>query len=176
MTSLFRLPPPSITLAFGGLTTSFVFFTAVSDETRGIIPLLNGRLGPAAFDDKTRAGIWGAYLKKAGARFKNIIGGSVLSALLHFTVSYSHPSPFIRRLTFASGVTSLLILPITFLSGVLKINARLQAIEDDTQTPEKDEVKSLVETWEIKHLFRMPAYGMAWALSFVAICFDKRGC
>lgn len=69
MTSLFRLPPPSITLAFGGLTTSFVFFTVISDETRGIIPLLNGALGPAVFDDKTKAGIWGAYFKKAAVRF-----------------------------------------------------------------------------------------------------------
>ncbi|AFR98971.1 hypothetical protein J008_06966 [Cryptococcus neoformans] len=171
MPGFFSLPPPSVTLALGGLTTSYVFFSSVTDMNRGIIPLLNDRFGAVDIDEKKKIEMWSIYFKRAST---GLVGGSVLSALLNFTTAYIHPSPLTRRITFISAVTSLLIVPITFASGILPINNRLFEIAKGAETTRDDEVKSLVKTWGEKHLLRMPAYTAAWVLSFFALVYDGR--
>ncbi|ADV25244.1 hypothetical protein I305_05460 [Cryptococcus gattii E566] len=171
MAGLLTLPPPSVTLALGGLTTSYVFFANVTDLSWGIVPLLNGRFGAVDIDEKKRAKMWAIYFNRAA---RGIVGGSVLSALLNFTTAYIHPSSLIRRVTLISGVASLLIVPITFTVGILPVNNRLLEIASGAETTRDDEVKSLVEVWGKKHLLRMPAYTTAWVLSFFALVYDGR--
>lgn len=65
MPGLFSLPPPSVTLALGGLTTSYVFFSSVTDMNWGIVPLLNGRFGAVDIDEKKRIKMWSIYFKRA---------------------------------------------------------------------------------------------------------------
>lgn len=191
MPGFFSLPPPSVTLALGGLTTSYVFFSSVTDMNRGIIPLLNDRFGAVDIDEKKKIEMWSIYFKRASVGHPpalsqseevadrswcqtGLVGGSVLSALLNFTTAYIHPSPLTCRITFISAVTSLLIVPITFASGILPINNRLFEIAKGAETTRDDEVKSLVKTWGEKHLLRMPAYTAAWVLSFFALVYDGR--
>ncbi|OCF62033.1 hypothetical protein L486_01699 [Kwoniella mangroviensis CBS 10435] len=145
------LPAPSITLALGGLTTAYVFFANIGETQRGSIAYLNGRPTPVTLNDKERAKVWRGYFKLAA-------------------------------ITFVSGLASVWILPITFFVGLLPINSRLfELAEQDEGTANKiitptsdDEAKKLIKTWEEKHLIRLPSYGVAWGLSFLAILLDGR--
>ncbi|WVQ73838.1 hypothetical protein IAR50_003419 [Cryptococcus sp. DSM 104548] len=165
------LPPPSITLAFGGLTTAYVFFSALADETWGTIPLLNGRLGYVPIDEKTRVKAWYAYYDRAHVGF---IVASVSSSLLNLTSSYIHPSPFVSRLALISGITSILVIPATFALGLMPINKRMFALHDGAKPVKEEEAKELVQRWESKHYWRFPIYAVAWVFSFAAIVYDGR--
>ncbi|ODN80754.1 hypothetical protein L202_02909 [Cryptococcus amylolentus CBS 6039] len=170
-TSLIALPPASITLAFGGLTTAYVFFSGLADETWGTVPLLNGRLGSIPIDDKTRVKAWNAYYDRAHVGF---IGASVASMVLNFTSSYIHPSPIISKLALISGITSILVVPATFALGLMPINKRLFALNDGAEPVKDGEGKELVQRWESKHYWRFPIYAGAWVFSWAAIVYDGR--
>ncbi|KAK6908648.1 hypothetical protein I204_02059 [Kwoniella mangroviensis CBS 8886] len=173
------LPAPSITLALGGLTTAYVFFANIGETQRGSIAYLNGRLTPVTLNDKERAKVWRGYFKPAATW---IVSGSLISSALNITTSYLHKSHLISKITFVSGLASVWILPITFFVGLLPINSRLfELAEQDEGTANKiitptsdDEAKKLIKTWEEKHLIRLPSYGVAWGLSFLAILLDGR--
>ncbi|OCF34414.1 hypothetical protein I316_03928 [Kwoniella heveanensis BCC8398] len=176
--ALLSLPAPSITLALGGLTTSYVFFSNVSDYQRGCIAFLNGRVGPSVnqLDQRGRVRLWAKYFKNAAL---SVVGTSVVSSLLNLTTAYMHPSANIRQLALWSGLTSLLIFPITALSGLLTVNSRLNALaseSDDKQLEFKNETeaKELIAGWESRHLRRMPTYAIACLLSWAAIILDGR--
>ncbi|WRT69900.1 uncharacterized protein IL334_006891 [Kwoniella shivajii] len=173
--ALLSLPAPSVTLAIGGLTTSYVFFANVAEYQRGLIPYLNSRLTPVQLNDKGRAQLWKAYFDNAATW---VVGLSLASAGLNLTTSYLHRSPLISRLTLVSGITSLLILPITVISGLLPVNARLHELAEDGgkagTSAKEDEAKLLIIAWETKHLRRIPVYGVAWCLSALAILLDGR--
>ncbi|WWC91601.1 uncharacterized protein L201_006547 [Kwoniella dendrophila CBS 6074] len=174
------LPAPSITLALGGLTTAYVFFSNIAETQRGVIPFLNGRLiSPVTLDDKDRAKLWNVYFDSAA---KWIVGSSIVSSLLNLTTSYLYrkSSPLISKITLGSGITSLLILPATVILGLLPINQRLMELsENDNDNiksleKEEEEVKKLIKLWEEKHLNRLPIYAIAWSLNMLAILLDGR--
>ncbi|WWC66083.1 uncharacterized protein I303_108705 [Kwoniella dejecticola CBS 10117] len=174
--AILSLPAPSITLALGGLTTSYVFFGNLAEYQRGVIPYLNGRLlpgSPLKLTDKEKAKLWRAYFKPAATW---VVGASLVSSVLAFTTSYIHPSPLISRITLISGIQSLAILPITALSGLLPINSRLlELAENESATSVKeDEAKELINSWETRHLRRMPAYALACLSTLMAIVLDGR--
>ncbi|WWC73897.1 uncharacterized protein I206_107869 [Kwoniella pini CBS 10737] len=168
------LPAPSITLALGGLTTAYVFFSNLGDYQRGIIPYLNGRMvGPINISDKERAKLWRSYFKPAATW---VVGSSLISSLLSFITSYLHPSPLISKITLISGIQSLLILPITAISGLLPINSRLLELAENENVISKkeDEAKELIQAWEVKHLRRLFVYAAACLSTLIAIVLDGR--
>ncbi|KAK8861376.1 hypothetical protein IAR55_002195 [Kwoniella newhampshirensis] len=169
--TLLSLPAPSITLALGGIGTAYVFFTNISDAQRGIIPLLNGKLGKVDIAEQERVRMWNVYFASAA---KWVVGTSMFNAAVNLATSYYHPSPSIRLLTLLSGLFSLTILPTTLVVGLLPINARLHALEKDGVEVRRSEGRDLVQGWEKRHLARVPLYGVAWALSFVAILLERR--
>ncbi|WVQ83593.1 hypothetical protein IAT38_005734 [Cryptococcus sp. DSM 104549] len=174
MTSLRSLPPPSVTLALGGLGTAYVFISSAVEAHRGIIPFLNGRLGPCDLKGQSKAKLWAVWFKSAAA---TTVGTSFLAAALTLTTSYTHPNPTIRRLALISGIASLAIVPVTAISGLLGINERLKELARGTATKGTEgdeEVDELVKGWEKRHLFRMPLYSMAFFTSYVAIVLDGR--
>ncbi|WVR09714.1 hypothetical protein IAU60_006790 [Kwoniella sp. DSM 27419] len=169
------LPAPSITLALGGLTTGYILWGNVTDYQRGVIPFLNGRLGPNTLDERSRVKLWKAYFKSAAAF---IVGSSGISATLNFTTAYIHPSAPIRSLALASGIASCMILPITALVGLLPVNDRLLTLaqegDKEAEFKKDDEGRELIAAWESKHLRRMPSYIAAFVFSFSAIVLDGR--
>ncbi|WVF68312.1 hypothetical protein IAT40_003077 [Kwoniella sp. CBS 6097] len=178
LNTLFALPAPSITLAIGGLTTSYVFFSNVSDFQRGCIPFLNGRLGSSVnqLDQRGRARLWAKYFKNAAT---TVVGSALVSAILNYTTAYLHPSPIIRRLALVTGAASMSIIPITFLSGLLPINSRLNALaaedgEKEVEFKSENEATELIAAWESRHLRRIPSYAIACILSWTAIVLDGR--
>ena len=105
------------------------------------------------------------------------LGGGILSGALGFTTAYVHPNPLVSRLSLASGIASLLILPLTALSGLLPINDELLDKEKrwrdvpDSQISEADtkRVEELVWKWEGKHLLRYTGYAGAWVCAMAAM-------
>ncbi|WVQ95864.1 hypothetical protein IAU59_002963 [Kwoniella sp. CBS 9459] len=176
--TLFALPAPSITLALGGLTTSYVFFANVSDYQRGIVAFLNGRMGSSVsqLDQRGRVRLWANYFKNAAT---SIVSASVVSAVLNLSTAYLHPSSHIRQLALWSGLTSLTIFPITVVSGLLTTNSRLNGLASESGEKELEfksdtEAKELIAGWESRHLRRMPTYVIACVLSWTAIVLDGR--
>jgi hypothetical protein len=106
------------------------------------------------------------------------IAPSVASAALSFTTAYIHPRPQIRRLALLSGITSLLVGPITFAVGLPAINSQLldlgtrsvkgQMTQADWSTKAAF-VDRLIRDWESKHTIRFVSYVGGWAFSFAAL-------
>ena len=85
-------------------------------------------------------------------------------------------SLLIRQLCIAAGISGLLLTPLTFGQGILKINSESFAISKsgDTQIEEKrGRIDSLVKLWEKKHLWRFISYTGAWVFSFAALVLDE---
>ncbi|WVQ83594.1 hypothetical protein IAT38_005735 [Cryptococcus sp. DSM 104549] len=171
MSSLSSLPAPSVTLALAGLGTAWVFITSAVEAHRGIIPLLNGKLGAYDLKGESKAKLWAVWFKSAA---KTTVTGSLGAAAVNITTSYTHPDPTISQLAFLAGIASLLIIPTTFMSGLLRINARLKELAGGGKDVADGEVDELVKAWEKRHWFRMPLYAVAFVLSYVAVVLDGR--
>lgn len=98
-----------------------------------------------------------------------------MSAGTSFATSYIHPDPQVRVLSLLSGISSLLIGPITLGSGLPAINAQLQEMGKETKTS-SDEWKKrsrvideLVSGWEKRHNVRYISFAGAWALSAASL-------
>ena len=99
----------------------------------------------------------------------------MVSAGTSFATAYIHPDPQVRTLSLLSGLSSLLIGPITFGSGLPAINSELLAMgkESNTSTDEWNKragrVDELVQGWEKRHNIRYASYVGGWALSAAAL-------
>lgn len=88
--------------------------------------------------------------------------------------AYIHPDPQIRTLSLLSGVSSLLIGPITFGTGLPAINSELlalgkQDLSEDEWNKKAARVDELVQGWEKRHTVRFVSYAGGWALSTAAL-------
>jgi hypothetical protein len=102
------------------------------------------------------------------------IGISLASAGTSFLTAYVHPDPQVRVLSLLSGVSSLLIGPITFGSGLPAINSEMlalgkQNLTEDEWTKRSSRVDELVQGWEKRHNLRFISYTGGWALSTAAL-------
>jgi hypothetical protein len=102
------------------------------------------------------------------------IGVSVASAGTSFLTAYVHPDPQVRILSLLAGVSSLLIGPITFASGLPATNSELlslgkQNLSDDEWNKQASRVDELVEGWEKRHNIRFISYIGGWLFSTAAL-------
>lgn len=103
------------------------------------------------------------------------IGVSLVSAGTSFVTAYIHPDPQVRTLSLLSGLSSLLIGPITFGSGLPSINSELLAmgkesdIGSDEWAKRASRVDELVQGWEKRHNIRYISYVGGWAFSAAAV-------
>jgi hypothetical protein len=65
MSQLPKLPIYHLLLSASAATNSYLFFFSVGDTQRGIIPLLNGRLGEARMSPEARVRAFSGYFKNA---------------------------------------------------------------------------------------------------------------
>jgi hypothetical protein len=102
------------------------------------------------------------------------IGVSVASAGTSFLTAYIHPDPQVRILGLLAGVSSLLIGPITFASGLPAVNSELlllgkQNLTDDEWNKQASRVDELIEGWEKRHNIRFVSYTGGWLFSTAAL-------
>jgi len=88
--------------------------------------------------------------------------------------AYIHPDPQVRVLSLLSGVSSLLVGPVTFGSGLPAINSELlalgkQDLSEDEWNKRASRVDELVQGWEKRHNIRFISYAGGWALSTAAL-------
>ena len=89
--------------------------------------------------------------------------------------AYIHPDPQVRTLSLISGLSSLLVGPITFGVGLPAINSELIAMgkESDIGSDEWNKragrVEELVQGWEKRHNIRYISYVGGWAFSAAAL-------
>jgi len=99
---------------------------------------------------------------------------SVASAGTSFLTAYVHPDPQVRTLSLLAGISSLLVGPITFATGLPAINSELlslgkQNLSEDEWTKQAARVDELVQGWEKRHNIRFISYAGSWALSTAAL-------
>lgn len=99
---------------------------------------------------------------------------SVASAGTSFLTAYIHPDPQVRILSLLAGVSSLLIGPITFASGLPAINSELlslgkQNLSDDEWNKQASRVDELVKGWEKRHNIRFVSHAGGWVFSTAAL-------
>lgn len=102
------------------------------------------------------------------------IGVSLASAGTSFLTAYMHPDPQVRTLSLLSGISSLLIGPITLVSGLPAINTELlalgkQNLSEDEWNKRAPRVNELVQGWEKRHNIRFIGFAGGWVFSTAAL-------
>jgi hypothetical protein len=102
------------------------------------------------------------------------IGVSAASAGTSFLTAYVHPDPQVRLFSLLAGISSLLVGPITFASGLPAINSELlslgkQNLSDDEWNKRASRVDELVQGWEKRHTIRFLSYAGGWVFSTAAL-------
>lgn len=115
---------------------------------------------------------------------RSAISCTVLSLLLDVYVYRTHRSEFIGKLSLASGLIGITVMPYTmaFLSDTnaqllaLSANnaASVEAEPEDKKAALGARVDDLVQTWENRHLVRYVAFVGAWGLAMSALVLDGR--
>ncbi|ORX36327.1 hypothetical protein BD324DRAFT_628298 [Kockovaella imperatae] len=161
-------------LAITSATTSYIFFGALADQQRGIVPLATGRIkNTAGLTPANRVGLFASFLPRAAIPIVLIANISIIMA---FTTSYYHPDRIIRQIAFTSAGFLLLLAPLTLGQHLPAINSQLLAFS--RAGPKEIEAKGelinqLIITWERKHLWRFISYVGAWACSIAALSIDS---
>jgi hypothetical protein len=104
------------------------------------------------------------------------IGPAIANAGLSFTYTYLQPNPTLRYLALASGLFSISVLPVTYILGLLPINAHLQALgarvdrkENVDWDKEGKKADEYVRKWEEKHVLRFGNFVGAWVCGMAVL-------
>lgn len=187
------IPLYTSTLLGAFTTTSYTLFSSHAGTNMGIIPLLNQRYEPFPIGPELKVKAWNSYFSRAmvcayvhvstylTSLFDILIiqfygiGSSLVSAGTSFVTAYIHPDPQVRTLSLISGLSSLLVGPITFGVGLPAINSELIAlgkesnVGSDEWNKRASRVDELVQGWEKRHNIRYISYLGGWAFSAAAL-------
>lgn len=106
-----------------------------------------------------------------------MIGVNLFGATANLTTGYLAPVLLIKKLTLASGLFGLTMIPMTVALGLLPINEELHQLDKEgvsSDGAKAKRVNELVRTWEKKHMVRYISYVGSWALSMAALVLDGR--
>jgi hypothetical protein len=98
------------------------------------------------------------------------VGGTALTTVLHTIAAFTAGDDLVRKLSIASAVSSISIIPWT-LVAIMPTNQALLSLDakGELTTQEEGDVMGLVKEWDWRHKVRYIGYGTGWATGLAAL-------